>query len=204
MPAPAFTWTGIYAGVNVGAGWSKHSTQLGGVTTVSDVVSGVIGGGQLGANWQVGGVVLGAEADIQGSSQRQKSTTSFPGFPAVSLTEDYSKPWFATFRGRVGWAFADGWLVYATGGGAWLDSQRTFTIGAGPFSLSSGFELSHIGWTAGAGLEGAINRNWSWKVEYLYMATGTFSSTVSLFGASGQWNSSIADNVVRAGINYRF
>ena len=116
-PALAFIWTGIYAGVNIGDGWEKHKTQISGVTTSSGVVNGVIGGGQVGANWQVGRVVWGIEADAQASGQSKSTITPFPPF---NLTDAYSQPWFATFRGRVGWAFADRWLVYATAGGAWL------------------------------------------------------------------------------------
>src|ERR1700731_1199908 len=202
-PAPAFSWTGFYAGVNLGDGWSKHSTTLGFTPINSGEVNGVIGGGQLGANWQVGSFVLGAEADIEGSSQQKTSTSPFPGFPVVTLTEDYSKPWFATFRGRVGWAFADGWLVYATGGGAMLDAKSTFTAGAPGFlTLSSGFELSHLGWAAGGGLENAINRNWSWKVEYIGMQTGSFTSSVNFLGRTVLWHAKLGENVARVGLNY--
>ena len=90
------------------------------------------------------------------------------------------------------------------GGGAWIDASRTLT-GAGPLrSVSSSFDLSQGGWSYGAGVENAINRNWSWKLEYLHMQTDRFSTNVVIFGASTVWNAKLADNVVRAGINYRF
>jgi len=235
--APAFTtWTGIYAGGNIGYGWATHTTHLSGVVngpfpgnpvgftggnqglfasnnlpnpvfsqpwsvTNSSDVNGVIGGGQLGANWQVGSIVLGVEADAQGSSQ---SKTIIVGLPAgASLIQNSSMPWFATFRGRGGWAFADGWLAYATAGGAWLHSRTAFTpvVLANP---SSSFEVSHIGWTAGGGVEAAINRNLSWKVEYLYMATDNFTTSVNFIGFMVPWKAQIGNNVARAGINYRF
>jgi outer membrane immunogenic protein len=200
--APAFSWTGIYAGVNIGDGSAKHKTRIFSSTIDFGVVNGVIGGGQIGANWQVGSLVLGAEADGQGSSQSKTATTAIG---AVNITEDYRKPGFATFRSRAGWAFADRWLIYATGGGAWLDSNVNLMASTGGgFNTSSGFELSHFGWTAGGGVEGAITRNWSWKVEYLYLQTGKFSTTVNVFGFVGLWNARLTENIGRIGINYRF
>src|SRR5213076_870157 len=56
VTAPAPLWTGLYAGVNLGGAWTSGPSM-----------SGVIGGGQVGYNWQLGSVVLGAEADIQGA-----------------------------------------------------------------------------------------------------------------------------------------
>jgi outer membrane immunogenic protein len=172
--APAFTtWTGFYAGGNIGYGWTNRTGQVsfgspaaanpigfaGGNNGVfqtangtpngfpqfftvawNSPVDGVIGGGQLGANWQVGSIVLGVEADAEGSSQRKTITAPMPVLG--SLVQDYNQPWFATFRGRVGWAFVDGWLAYATGGGAWLDSSRAFTTPGWAYAPSS-FELSH-------------------------------------------------------------
>jgi outer membrane immunogenic protein len=226
---PAFTsWTGFYAGGNIGYGWATHTTHLSGVVgpsvtpvgfapgplgfggvltpqpwsvTDSFGVNGVIGGGQLGVNWQVGSIVLGVEADAQGSSQSKAITVGLPA--GTSLIENYSKPWFATFRGRGGWAFADGWLAYATAGGSWLYSRVAFTP-VGLTNPSSSFELSHVGWTAGGGLEVAINRNWSWKVEYLYMATDTFTRSENFIGIIVPWKAQIENNVARAGVNYRF
>jgi outer membrane immunogenic protein len=122
----------------------------------------------------------------------------------VTLTEEANQPLSLTYRGRLGWAFANGWLAYATGGGAWIDANRTFT-GRGPGGiLSSNFELAHAGWSAGGGVEGVLTRNWSWKVEYLHLATDRFTTTVNLFGTARPWSARLGDNFVRLGVNYRF
>jgi outer membrane immunogenic protein len=89
IPVPAFTWTGFYIGAN--GGWGEFtesvradSYQINQLTnifapgfgvvvipsTVRPVVglrakeSGLIGGGQVGFNWQVDRVVFGLEADL--------------------------------------------------------------------------------------------------------------------------------------------
>jgi outer membrane immunogenic protein len=58
-PAPVYSWTGWYAGVNLGGSFGKAadtSTFGAGPTLLSSTSSrldGVIGGGQIGYNWQL-------------------------------------------------------------------------------------------------------------------------------------------------------
>ena len=65
----------------------------------------------------------------------------------------------------------------------------------------------HAGWTVGAGLEAMFSRDWSAKLEYLYIDLGTFDNTIGLattppIGATV--SSRITDNVFRFGVNYHF
>src|SRR5262249_45102532 len=61
-PPPAFSWTGCYVGANIGGGWaSKSSNDVSGFVTGvtgadlgSHTASGVIGGGQVGCDYQSG------------------------------------------------------------------------------------------------------------------------------------------------------
>ena len=86
-------------------------------------------------------LVLGIEVD--GQATDQKAT-----FAALGLSETDSMPWFATARGRIGYAIAPMWMIYATGGGAWADFKSTITAaGLG----SATWEVSHGGWSAGLG-----------------------------------------------------
>ena len=70
---------------------------------------------------------------------------------------------------------------------------------------------TRIGWTAGAGIEGAIGGNWTAKLEYLYMdlgtASGSFLTTIPASGGgflTSNYSSHITDNILRVGVNYRF
>jgi outer membrane immunogenic protein len=149
-----------------------------------------------------GRIVLGVEADVDGSSQSKSATATIP-VGIYNVSGEIDKPWFSTFRGRVGWAVADRWLVYATGGGSWLDRKSTFTFSTAGFSASSGFEVSHIGWAAGGGVEGALTRNWSWKIEYLYLQTEKFVTTINWFGNPLLHHDQLGESVARIGVNYR-
>jgi outer membrane immunogenic protein len=95
-PASAYTWTGWYAGGNVGYSWGNARTDTAGSATITALgtgftnpfafansqtqpVTGVIGGGQAGFNYQVGPQwVLGFEADIQGSGEQGSSNFADP------------------------------------------------------------------------------------------------------------------------------
>lgn len=65
--------------------------------------------------------------------------------------------------------------------------------------------------TAGAGVEWAFAENWTAKVEYLYVDLGNANATCSTAfctgnngGAPVPVNVSLTENLVRAGVNYKF
>jgi outer membrane immunogenic protein len=102
--------------------------------------------------------------------------------------------WVGTTRARVGYAF-DRWLPYVTGGVAYGNIQA-----AQPTGTSSN---TNVGWTAGAGVEYAISRNWSAKLEYLHIDLGT---ATFMGAASGTPTLAVpvTDELVRAGINFHW
>src|SRR5438105_14339549 len=78
-PVVVYNWTGFYIGGNVGYSWGRSSdtstlTNGAGAVLFTSAdranMDGVIGGGQIGYNWQVQNWVWGLEADIQGSGQK--------------------------------------------------------------------------------------------------------------------------------------
>lgn len=190
-PAPAPTWSGFYVGGNVGYGWANASiTNIAGVAVSgSNDLGGVIGGGQLGYNWQNGNLLLGIEGDFQGSGQNRSDT-------ALGITLKQEIPWFATLRGRVGYANG-AWLIYGTGGAAWTDYKMTLSLGG----LSASSENNRTAWTGGGGVEWMFMPRWSAKLEYLYIDTGNVSATFfNVLPITGR----VTDNIVRVGANYHF
>jgi outer membrane immunogenic protein len=214
--APAFTWTGFYVGANVGYGWGKLTGTEGvagngfvgaGSASSGLNVNGVIGGGQLGYNWQTGAFVLGVEADIQGAGEHR--TDSIGCGVACTLSAETRIDSFATLRGRVGVTPWDRGLLYFTGGAAWMHASDTLnltTAGGTARVLDQG--ISKMGWTIGGGLEQMVWDRWSVKVEYLYMRAEDVTSSTNIPAALGggtlTTTGTISNNVLRAGLNYHF
>ena len=179
--APLYNWTGFYVGINGGGGFGRSSFSSP-LTSGSFDISGGMVGGTIGYNWQAGQVVFGLEGDGDWSDIRGSA-------PCAGTTCSFRNDWFATARGRLGYAF-DRFLPYVTGGAAFGNIKNTI---AGVGSA----DQTRAGWTLGAGLEYAISGPWSIKAEYLYADLG-HGGTVA--GS----NSSFRTNIVRAGLNYRF
>ncbi|HTV26604.1 MAG TPA: outer membrane beta-barrel protein [Xanthobacteraceae bacterium] len=217
-PPPAPTWTGWYIGANIGGsfGTASDSATFAGVPVGggSPNLDGVVGGGQIGYNWQANGWLFGLEADIQGTSEDGSSSASetlaVPGIlpGAVTGTLSYSEklPWFGTVRGRLGILPSPNWLLYATGGLAYgeVDTNTTLTVGAA--SVGNNFDTTRAGWTVGGGVEGWLSPNWTAKLEYLYVDLGSFSNTFTGVGTFTPVTLSthVTDNIVRVGLNYHF
>ena len=209
-----FNWTGFYAGLNLGGSWGSQDNALvstAGATLASnsDHVDGIIGGGQIGYNWQTNQIVFGIEADFQGSGQKADGSFSFSpvGFFAAApptVTMDYSDKleWFGTVRGRLGYAF-DRWLPYLTGGWAYGHGVLNGSTAVGATSFSFSADKDYSGWTVGGGLEWAFDNHWSARAEYLYIDFGdgaVAAASPTLNVVSGR----LTDNIVRAAVNYRF
>ena len=190
-PVAARNWAGLYLGGNVGSGTGRDRSSLAvaGLGTEQFNLSpdGIVGGGQIGYNWQAGNWVYGVEADFQGSSQKDNKTTVALGTAAY----DAKLPWFGTARGRLGYAF-NNVLIYGTAGLAFgsLELER------------GGLQQSHtsLGWTAGVGAEVGIYQNWTAKIEYLYVDLSKNSYTLLPTAA----DSALSFGAVRIGVNYHF
>jgi outer membrane immunogenic protein len=233
VPAPAvavYSWTGFYIGAHVGGGWI-HDTDTVGDPLPSPATygfqrivipgdgSGVVGGGQIGYNWQVvPSFLLGIEADFSGSGVKADGRFG-PPIPSIPPGASYEAgstgiasrdvDWMASVRGRIGFT-ADRFLAYITGGAAWArikySADEIFLTGvSNPGSVSS----TKTGWVAGGGLEYAWTNNWSVRVEYLHYDfqgatfTGARVPTLATFGVQYTADRTQID-VVRAGLNYRF
>jgi outer membrane immunogenic protein len=230
MVDPVYNWTGSYIGGNIGYSWGRlrdDSTLTNGAGTIlfassgSSNLDGVVGGVQIGYNWQAQNWVWGLEADIQGTDERGRrdfvcpSGVCTPPFgviavflnPPVPVSMDQKLEWFGTVRGRAGVLVSPKVLLYATGGLAYGEVKTSETIGG-----LTGFSKSDTkaGYTVGAGIEGAIGGNWTAKLEYLYVDLGTVSGsflTIPAFRGgfgSSNYSSHITDHVLRVGVNYKF
>jgi outer membrane immunogenic protein len=204
--APLYNWTGPYVGIAGGYGWG-HSDQTdpGIILRLviingdgSYAVNGGILGGTLGYNWQQGPWVFGVEgdyswADISGSSNTCGPTPPTPPHSCGTKLES-----LGTLRGRIGYAMGatGNWLPYVTGGLAVGELQAWDAL-----FPASGSDF-RAGWTVGGGVEVGITRNWTAKIEYLYVDLGSKQMFNIVPGVPE--TVSFTANIIRGGINYRF
>jgi opacity protein-like surface antigen len=197
-PVAPTNWTGAYVGASFGGVFNREdvSTPLG---IFSIDPSGVLGGIQLGYNYQFSPWLLGIEANLDWTSAQ--GTTNFlstgAGATAFSLTSDHN--WYDTVDGRLGYVMGP-LLLYVKGGGAWMNANYRLAANSG-LAGSAAMSSIRAGWNAGAGLEYLLSPRWSAKVEYDYLDFG--SSTLGLatpFGTGLTFRTRV--NEVKAGLNY--
>jgi outer membrane immunogenic protein len=221
---PAWTWSGFYFGAHVGAGWAHKEwsdveqscftppvcrpLNLG-----SHNAKGVLGGFQVGWNWQFGAVVFGIEAqysfaDLKGDHQDSFSAAfGISGVGSNFNQLDKHDRFFtnidrvATIAGRFGLVAGPGdrTLFYVKGGAAYAKDDFAATTNESVVNCSVGVPAGCLdvntngalaasntrwGWMVGAGLEFGLFDNWSAKVEYNYLDFG--SDTVTLVGTENR------------------
>lgn len=177
-PVPT-NWTGFYAGGTLGGG--KAHTTYDNVYAAAPTGNGVdlggaLAGGQIGADYQFGQFVVGAEATAAWANLTG-TDTCFAQAPLGDLSGSNCGTTFnglGTVTGRLGYAF-DRALVYARGGFAWARQTDSFNLV--PFTgttLSN--ESTNTGWTVGVGLEYALLPNLSVGLEYKHYSFGGASN----------------------------
>ena len=196
---PAFTWTGLYVGVNGGVAFQDENRRRGGRGGGrGGDDSSILGGGQIGYNMQFGMFVAGVEADIQAIDFERINTRL--GGRNNGRNNDDEVDAFGTVRGRLGLAFFDRGLIYATGGLAWKSDE-----GNNGGRRLGGNDDEDIGYTVGGDVEYAFTNNLSLKVEGLYV---DFSDDNDRNRRNRRVNFTGNDSrefgLVRAGLNFRF
>ena len=218
LPAPpppvyVFSWTGCYAGGNVGGLWvNKDFTVLAPAfgpgnpffgQSFSANANSVLGGVQAGCNYQfAGGWVLGVQGDYDWTdAHRDRDGVLFTNF-----TDSFKVKSVASVTGRIGYAW-DRFLGYVKGGGAWERDDITFAfIPTGTIATVSD---TRSGWTVGVGAEYAFT-NWiTGFVEYDHYDFGTSSDNfvcvpIACFGRTFGFPVDIKEtkNVVKVGLNF--
>ena len=216
------SWAGYYVGVNLGAvsEYSSATTFLpnapfsycfSGSCGFSNrpTAIGVLGGGQIGYNFQTGDWVYGLETDFDFASARHTTTGADTYAFAGNWTARTGIQDLGTVRLRLGYTF-DRALIYATGGLAYGKVSDNFQAGnsGGATYNWSGDPGWRTGYTVGGGLEYALSQSLSIKGEGLFYDLGTKNEFTVLpvganFGVTG-----VADHmngvVGRIGLNYHF
>jgi outer membrane immunogenic protein len=207
-PAPvSYNWTGCYLGGNVGGG-RAHKENIDNFLVTPETLgthtaNGVVGGGQLGCDYQIGSFVFGVRGMADWADLKAQNT--IPQNPAVAYSTKISS--IASATGRIGYAFTPPALIYVQGGGAWVRDRHQQLVPQPTVFASETQTWS--GWTIGGGLEYMFAPSWSVFAEYNYAGFGdqhTCFVPQSCPGIAAPGGITEKFNVqsALAGVNYRF
>jgi outer membrane immunogenic protein len=209
-PAVPFSWTGFYVGGHVGMSAADvsagpHVIEDGLASAVVDgnltqVLAGIHGG----YNYQMNNnVVLGVEADFNGKF----GEGNFQPHAKFSTLSS----WDASIRARLGYLVTPHSLVYATGGVAFGHFKTVDATDENEWTTNF-LGRTRVGWTVGAGLQYALDSNWSSRIEYRYTDWGTktifwnddFEADENgRTSAPGNADSKLTDHRVIVGLSYK-
>lgn len=211
-PAPVLataapTWSGVYAGAQAGYVWGHDITReyLTFPWTFVGLQNrfepkGWVGGVHLGANMQLGSIIVGAEVD----GELGRVTGGFVDPPAPPFnpggrgrTEIDAQ---GSLRARLGYAFGPV-LLYGTGGIAIAQIKSTYWNWPG---TSEKFTRMIPGYTYGGGVEFMLTNNITMRAEYRYanFRLHKNNSVVAFPGFTGTQEPFY--HTVRVGASYRF
>jgi len=149
-----FDWSGIYIGGHIGWAWAdiEYFANLTGEDVDVDP-DGLVGGGQIGYNFDFGSFVIGPEASF---TFADVDDDDFDSAVNPVVTYGGNIDWYAIFGGRIGLAM-DRVLVYVNGGYA---IAEVGTEGNNP-GIPDAFEddETHHGFAIGGGIDWAFTDN---------------------------------------------
>ena len=189
-------WKSINPAGNTLAGIGFGNFGPGLTSTAKPNVDGWVAGAQIGHNWHIQpNWVVGLEGDFQWTGEKASNVGSGVLFNipfgdgrlilSDTSTNSWKLDWFSTIRARGGFLVAPTWLWYGTGG---LAVGRANYTNTSTLTAVAAFHrrrqcISHAralsesktqaGWTLGTGIENQFAKNWSAKLEYLYVDLGS-------------------------------
>ncbi len=188
--ARSSSWTGPWVGLFVGGGVLQQSSPH--AMLEVDPAAFIVGGAELGYDFQFQRVVVGLNASIYGSTA-----------PRTDVAFDIGL--------RAGILATPDLLLYATGGVSSGKQRAFFDIAAaGPFGpvVITRYPLDatqRLGFFVGAGAEYKFTPSWSGAVEYRYADYGVDGRTIqAFFNSSVTLRLSSRHHSTRFALRYRF
>ena len=236
VSAPAFTWDGAYVGANAGFGLSGSKYKAKKDEPVSETLrtlfpsaKGVVACIYGGYNYQLGPVVLGAQADfnyakVKGDKKGDKTSSEIKDDSSIE------QKWVGAARARVGYAVGS-FMPYVSGGVAYTYVTPSLTAEAASNNNKApkkqddkgGHDHANVfadaasakkdeakgqfllGYTVGAGLDYALAENLLLRAEYRFSDYKSFKHSVKVGAANAEdKNFTFHTNDVRVGIAYKF
>jgi len=133
-------------------------------------MSGFVGGGQIGYNFQSGAFVFGLEAMFNYSDIKGGVNPLRGGLPPLGQDDNFATRIETLFLGtaRIGYAW-NNVLLYAKGGFAGGEVKVAVVDNAGINQGAGAGSSWRTGWTVGGGFEYGFAPNWTAAIEYDYV-----------------------------------
>jgi outer membrane immunogenic protein len=203
VAAPAYDWTGFYAGVNAGYGWgaiaNSYNLDPASPTPTAQPdynVAGALAGAQLGYLSQQGNFVLGIEGRVNwlGVNGNDGGTGG--------AVDSWNGRFEGQLLGQLGYAASDSVLPYLTAG----ISALNYDYNLSNAGASQTVNQTAVGGVLGVGAKVAVSDNVSIFAEYTHGFYGQqgphFTAQPGL--AAQTVNVQPSTNEVRLGVNFKF
>ena len=215
-PAPVALWTGCYIGGNIGGGWThKHFDDDFGFDHGGHTASGIVGGGQVGCDYQFGfgkgfgggSWVIGIQGMLDAADLSGDHSFTFVDADGFFHDDTFHTHvhGFATLTARLGYLITPALLLYGKGGVAWVEEDHTLddNVEGVVFHSDTG-HIRRTGWDAGVGLEWMFVPGFSAFVEYDHMGFGHRDDR--FVDCCFSFNEHVRQDVdkVVVGVNWRF
>lgn len=167
---------------------------------IDQSIEGATYGAAIGYDMDMGGLVVGAEAELTDSTASRDNQPAFGtqtfGISDVSVGRDIY------VGGRVGVKATPSTLVYVKGG--YSAARFNYTGNDGTADFRTNIDLD--GWRAGAGVEQKIGSNAFAKLEYRYSnySEGEIDFEADNVGDTDRFDVDLDRHQVMAGVGWRF
>jgi len=194
--ASGFNWSGVYVGFGVGAGANVHKLS-------SDFIPGLslngIGGEGVYGQVTVGYDYMVSQRFLLGGLIDAHVGSIKTSLDVAGLSADIKETYGFDVGVRAGYLLTPNTLGYVLGGYAWQKYKLDTNIGG------FGLDWDQGGYFVGAGVETAINNNWTLRGEYRYTRFSTNDNLLSQFGApDGALNLDTSRHTFELAASYRF
>jgi outer membrane immunogenic protein len=206
-----FTWTGCYAGGNMGGIWIRKDMSLAtpslnsklgpvpvGASLGGHPADSWIGGVQGGCNYQIDSWVIGLYGDFDFTDAVGSHADPF----FLGITDRSRTRSLGSMGGRVGYAWHR-FLAYAKAGAGWERDNYELVLNTVAIALAT---ETRGGWTAGVGVEYAFLDWLTGFIQYDYYGFGTRTNTFLTPAGVFFANIDIRErkNLLKAGFNIKF
>ena len=154
---------------------------------------------------------MGKSANIGNGGCSALIPPCFIGTYGGSVTTNISSDIQGAVRARLGYAW-NRLLFFGAGGVALANFNLQSNLGGqNPnefyYAAAQDRSTTRVGWTLGAGLEYALNSNWSVRTDYRYSDFGHITETPTSFSDGGEYyrgGRHVTQNQLEVGFSYRF